>query len=261
MDMKTVVALVRGRLKLCSSEDKMKTEINADVKKHLGKLKRQKLKQNREQQVTKKLSEVQAGEVENQAKSKNCEATAAKLPQNKDDLVEEQRKARKPPPLSISVEKARPRKKCKKNDCALLDTALTPREKAESLGTAWAPPTLVETTGRRVAYSPPGESWKQESTKKLFLLGQLRSLLTAAGLLEPPMTFNRVMAIVGADDGFDFNGRVFIYLVALIIKKKRCVTLCIPTCGPCTKSTGDVNRSHPTSSSTHSHELTDAFHL
>jgi len=112
-----------------------------------------------------------------------------------------------------------PKKVSKKNDIARLED-ITPRGKFDKMGEAWLPPHKVD---RNVMHKP-GSKWKAESCRKLALLSVLRTFMRNQGLLTEPMAFNTVMEFIGADSGdheLEFNGKVFIYLVALVLNQKR----------------------------------------
>ena len=73
-----------------------------------------------------------------------------------------------------------------------------------------------------VAYHNPGNKWAAESKEKLNLLFAMARAATADGVMQPSMTFQTFIAFVvpNCSYTFDFNGRVFIYLVALILNQK-----------------------------------------
>jgi len=113
--------------------------------------------------------------------------------------------------------------KFKRNDISMLDLDVIPSKKVELDGVAWKPP--MRTQGGKkgtVAYDPPGGSWKEDSSRKLYLLFAMSRELKAQGLIPPPMTFATLMEFIEGRCGYtlEFSGRVFIYLIALILNQK-----------------------------------------
>ncbi|CAB9504958.1 unknown protein [Seminavis robusta] len=95
----------------------------------------------------------------------------------------------------------------------------TPRQKATRLGDAWNPPRK----GDNSSMQNPGCAWTEASTKKLNLLGVICTLLSKEGILPKPMSFGAAMEFIGADNlrpPVDFRGRVFIYLVMVVLAQK-----------------------------------------
>lgn len=114
------------------------------------------------------------------------------------------------------------RKKAKRADISRLIKA-TPRQVAETKGDGWKPPTRTDAG----SMEPPGCQWVEGSKRKLALLSTLRGLWREESLVSQPMTFNTVMDFIGADSGdlqLDFNGRVFLYLLALVLVQDRYVS-------------------------------------
>jgi len=106
---------------------------------------------------------------------------------------------------------------------------LTPRTRASLDGSGWAPPTRSE--GAVVVYEKPGALWAAAARRKLVLLTSLRNQLKNAGLCGQPMTFVTLMAFVQPDESdLDFDSRVFLYLVALMLNQKRFVIFSFPVC-------------------------------
>ncbi|CAB9526310.1 unknown protein [Seminavis robusta] len=69
----------------------------------------------------------------------------------------------------------------------------------------------------------PGTDWVEEAKKKLASLRTICMRLKDRHLLPQPMSFTMVMEFIGADSlrpALDFNGRVFIYMVGLVISQK-----------------------------------------
>ena len=115
-----------------------------------------------------------------------------------------------------------PQKKAARKDFTALDLVDTPRTKAEKLGEEWNPPRRSkESVATKVVYDPPGEKWKEEQSNKLRLLIGLRGMLTTEGMIGPPMSFTSVMEYISVDDrcNVGFNGKVFLYLVALMLRE------------------------------------------
>ena len=113
--------------------------------------------------------------------------------------------------------------KYKRNDISMLDLAVIPSKKVELDGDAWKPPMRTK-DGKKgtVAYDPPGAKWKEDSSRKLYLLFAMSRELKAQGLVPPPMTFATLMEFIEGRGGYtlEFSGRVFIYLIALILNQK-----------------------------------------
>ena len=114
-----------------------------------------------------------------------------------------------------------PPKKPKRRDYTVLDETRTPREKVLKLGQAWNPPRLdtENSKGNFSLFAPPGDSFKEESIKKIELLSRLRKVLHSDGVLEAPMTFCGLMEHLCIDEICDcnFDAKVFLYLMALIL--------------------------------------------
>jgi hypothetical protein len=117
------------------------------------------------------------------------------------------------------------KKKTRRNDVARLDE-VTPRQKAANLGNAWSPPSRSDS--HVVLYAKPGSKWENASVKKLHLLSSLRHHLKAVNLLAQPMGFGTLMEFIEPEASSDtesltFDQRVFLYLMALVLKQKRFV--------------------------------------
>ena len=164
-----------------------------------------------------KVREDAIAEVEDREREFAEELEAAQ--QRERELLEEEKQLRERQAEVERVEVSVPaKKKTKRSDTALLDEEPSPRTKAEKRGDAWKPPTRLAT--KAVKFSAPGEKWKRESVEKVCLLNTLAQHLRAAGMLEQPIAFRTVMDFVGIDERkeeYDFNARVFIHLVALVL--------------------------------------------
>jgi hypothetical protein len=129
------------------------------------------------------------------------------------------------------------------NDMSLL----TPRGKAAKFGDAWFPPQLSATAH---GYDKPGPKWAAESLKKLNLLKALHLRLKTRGEIGQTMSFVTLMEFLGdGDGGFSYGDRVFMYLVALMLKKKRFAP------SACLDSFAFPNNSSELSSAPHSSAL------
>ena len=170
----------------------------------------------RQARVENAVSEVteRVKEVEEELK----EATEhEKAIQKKKEDLEQQQEAIERPPVEIPPQK----KKAKRNDTTILLEKMTPRQKVEEMGDSWKPPMRKE--GRTVAYADAGAHWVTSSTHKLELLASLAHHLNSESLLDQPFTFLAVMEYIGADQcnqELDFNARVFIYIVALVLHEQ-----------------------------------------
>lgn len=103
----------------------------------------------------------------------------------------------------------------------MLDMDPVPSMRIELDGDRWKPPIRANQTGP-VTFNLPGSKWAEDSRRKLQLLFALARALTAQHVIEPPMTFHTLMEFIEANCGYemDFNGRVFVYLIALILNQK-----------------------------------------
>jgi hypothetical protein len=110
------------------------------------------------------------------------------------------------------------RKRSRRKDVTSLVRVETPRLKAQMDGPSWNPPSRL---GKELVYTKPGTNWKKLALQKLQLLTLLRHHLTSSGLLTVAMTFPTLMDFIQLDDDLDFNSRVFIYLLALMLGQKR----------------------------------------
>jgi len=112
--------------------------------------------------------------------------------------------------------------KFKRNDISMLDMDPVPSKRVELDGDGWKPPIRNKDKKGPVAYHNPGNKWAAESKEKLNLLFAMARVLAADGVMQPSMTFQTFVSFVVPNCAytFDFNGRVFIYLVALILNQK-----------------------------------------
>jgi len=111
-----------------------------------------------------------------------------------------------------------PKKKLKGNDTSLLDIAINPRKKVELEGGGWKPPTRKE-DATSVDFSPPGAKWKATSLEKLHLLLSIGRHLQADGLMAQSVMFTSLMEHVDGTADLDFNTRVFLFVVGLIVHR------------------------------------------
>lgn len=178
---------------------------------------RQQAKESREAAMAAKEKEIQL--------AKKTQVDAAKAAQDKlkqQEALSKQKEKNKERD-AIDLNPAPKKKRSKKNDVSLLDGESTPRARAAARGDEWMPPSKTN-TGHLIVYDPPGDKWKKEKTTDLLLLSALRNTLKAEGLLGQPMTFSTLMEFIDADDedlDLEFEDKVFIYLVALILHQKR----------------------------------------
>ena len=101
-----------------------------------------------------------------------------------------------------------------------LDNLATPRTLAVDHPEC-KPPTRV---GRSVIYEAPGHSWKSKATKTLMMFELLRTALVEQGLVSQALTFSTLVQFIAPnDDDMDFNGKVFTYLLAVILIRTRYV--------------------------------------
>ncbi len=112
--------------------------------------------------------------------------------------------------------------KLKRNDISMLNMDPIPSKRVELDGDNWKPPMRNKDKKGPVAFRKPGNKWAAESTKQILLLFAMARALTADGATQQPMTFQTFVEFVAPNCPykFDFNGRVFIYLVALILNQK-----------------------------------------
>ena len=66
-------------------------------------------------------------------------------------------------------------------------------------------------------FADPGNSWKEQSIRKVKLLFALRRHLEEQKLVESFPTFIAMMQCLGIEDSIKFPHRAFIYLVALTL--------------------------------------------
>jgi hypothetical protein len=165
----------------------------------------------------KQSKEVQRKDAEIAEVEKRLEEAAAEalvIQTERERIVKERQKFE-----AKEAREKRLRKKTKRNDTSRLDLDLTPRKKAKTAPN-WDPPKLLKPG----VYLPPGEDWKESSTKKLHLLSALKNQLTVNGMLDKPMTLATVMEFLGADgEATTFQERVFLYLMCLLLAQTRYV--------------------------------------
>ena len=111
-----------------------------------------------------------------------------------------------------------PKKKLKRNDTGLLDMAINPRKKVELEGDGWKPPTRKEDT-TSIDFDPPGAKWKATSLEKLNLLLSIGRDLQAEGLMAQRVMFTNLMEHIDGTADLDFNARVFLFVVGLIVHR------------------------------------------
>ena len=101
-----------------------------------------------------------------------------------------------------------------------LDDHATPRTLAVD-NPQWKPPKRV---GRNIIYEEPGLAWKAKATKTLMMFELLRTTLVELGFVSQPMTFSTLVQFIAPnDDDMDFNGKIFTYLLAVILIRIRYV--------------------------------------
>ena len=113
------------------------------------------------------------------------------------------------------------KKKAKRKDLSLLDDEPSPCHLVSIKGDAWKPPMRVGGRGQ-TRYDKPGSRWEEASKNKVRLLNTLTGYLRNEGVLDELISFQGVMEFIGADcrgEELDFNERVYIHLVALIIEQ------------------------------------------
>ena len=149
-------------------------------------------------------------------KRKQAEKDAQDKANEKARLQREQQEAEAAVPMDQ-------KKRAKRNDIDRLDIGPSPRTRARLDGVLWNPPRKVPP---HATYSKPGRLWKEENIHKLWLLSQLRSHLK--GLLGQPMSLATLMSFIDPPDDNEvgFEHRVFIYLMALMLKETRSVVSC-----------------------------------
>lgn len=149
-----------------------------------------------------------------EAKCKQKEKEKARL-----DLQKRKNDAAAPPPPPSKV------KRLKRNDTTLLNQELKPREKALSLGDAWLPP-IRDAENRTISYLDGGSEWVKLSIQKSNLLIRLAAELATEQLIDQSLQFHTFLSFIGVDEDdfefdMDFDDRVFLYVVALILHQER----------------------------------------
>ena len=174
-----------------------------------------------------KQSKAKAKKEDQKAKSqeikdaKAAAAKASKLAKEKEKKVNTlKRQAQETEEAATKEPLKKP--KFKRNDISMLDMDPVPSKRVELDGDGWKPPMRNKDKKGPVAYHKPGTKWAAESKEKLNLLFAMARAATADGVMQPSMTFQTFIAFVTPNCSytFDFNGRVFIYLVALILNQK-----------------------------------------
>ena len=113
------------------------------------------------------------------------------------------------------------KKKTKRKEVSLLDDEPSPPQIVSIKGEAWKPPMRVG-GGGPTRYETPGSRWEEANKTKVRLLNTLTTYLRNEGILDELISFRGVMEFIGADcrgEELDFNERVYIHLVALIIEQ------------------------------------------
>jgi hypothetical protein len=145
--------------------------------------------------------------------------------------LQQQALAKKRKAEAEAEREASKKKKSKRTDTSLLISE-TPRNKAET-DPAWAPPRRLDT--HALQYSAPGKKWKDESIRKLQLLTTLRHQLIVNGILGEAMTFSRFIEFIEPEANvdraaWDFDQRVFLFLVGLMLNQKMWVAAACLSC-------------------------------
>ena len=147
--------------------------------------------------------------LENKKKEKALEKEEKQLAKLKDSIQEE--------PDVVEMEDP-PKKKLKRNDTGLLDLAISPRTKVELEGNGWKPPTRKEDTSS-VDFDPPGAKWKAHNLEKLNLLLSMGRDLQADEMMPQRVTFTSLMEHIDGTVALDFNKRVFLFVIGLILHR------------------------------------------
>lgn len=189
------------QLKIVQEQDALKDQVFEGSRSAAGKARKAAIqaKRNEEAEALKALQKAQA-----LALAKREEKAQLKRKKKQQTVV-----------IPILVQK----KKLKRNDITRLDDKIVPSKKVELDGPAWAPPTR-DRTEKQIVYIAPGDSWLKESKNKINLLFALERLLKAQNLTEQPLTFSILMEFIGVEE-MTFNGRIFLYYVALTLHQKR----------------------------------------
>ena len=111
------------------------------------------------------------------------------------------------------------KKKLKRNEVSLLEMTLTPRKKVELGGAAWKPPTRKDDVVA-VEYDQPGAKWRDSNLHKLKLLMAISREMQSEGLIPQRVTFSGLMEHIEGTATLEFNTRVFLYLVGLIVYRR-----------------------------------------
>jgi hypothetical protein len=176
----------------------------------------------RGQQKAKRRAELQEKAEEEKAAAKKAQDAADRAKAKKQEQAELEKQKRKVDESDSDETQAPKKKRSKRNDVTHLKAQSTPREKMEA-NLSWSPPTRTK-VGSSLVFEAPGVTWVNESATKLARLFSFRNHLHARHLLDLPMTFYNIMDFISADSlGLDFNEKVFLYLLALIMGQGRYV--------------------------------------
>ena len=96
--------------------------------------------------------------------------------------------------------------------------AINSRKKVELEGDGWKWPTHKEET-TSIDFDPPGAKWKATSLEKLNLLLSIGRDLQAEGLMAQRVMFTNLMEHIDGTADLDFNTRVFLFVVGLIVHR------------------------------------------
>ena len=111
------------------------------------------------------------------------------------------------------------KKKLKRNEVSLLEMTLTPRKKVELEGAAWKPPTRKDDVVA-VECDQPGAKWRDSNLHKLKLLMAISREMQSEGLIPQRVTFSGLMEYIEGTTTLEFNTRVFLYLIGLIVYRQ-----------------------------------------
>jgi len=105
------------------------------------------------------------------------------------------------------------KKKLKRNELSLLEMTLIPRK--------WKPPTHKDDVVA-VEHDQPGAKWRDSNLHKLKLLMAISREMKSEGLIPQQVTFSGLMEYIKgtATSTLEFNTRVFLYLVGLIVYRR-----------------------------------------
>lgn len=162
-------------------------------------------------------------EKNNQIKAaKKAKAKASKTAKEKEKQAKSLKRQAEEIAEAAAVKDTPKKPKYRRNDISMLDVDPVPSKRVELDGDNWKPP--IRNKGKKgpVAYNRPGNKWAEESRRKVLLLFALARALASDGVMQPPMTFHTLMEFIEPNCAYQFNfdGRVFIYLVALIVNQK-----------------------------------------